>query len=145
MAANSFYFRGTKMVVKLTTEEACGHYTVIEMTHPPLVGPATHVHPAYPETFYIQAGNYTFFRAGEMVRAVAGDCVTIPPGTPHRYQVGETGGKVIVISPPHLEKYFGTVSQRLQEAEVSLEEEKAVAAKYGQDFLDMSAHWGMKK
>jgi mannose-6-phosphate isomerase-like protein (cupin superfamily) len=144
MAANSFVFRGTKMTVKLTTEAASGHYTIIEMTHPPSVGPALHVHPAYPETFYVQEGDYTFFRADEVVEARIGDCVTIAPGIPHRYEVGKNGGKVIVISPPHLEKYFCTISQRLLQCEVSQEEEKNVAAKHGQHFLDMAAHWEVK-
>src|SRR5665213_534620 len=145
MVANSFNFRGTKMTVKLTTEEASGHYTVIEMAHPPLVGPALHVHPAHPETFYVQEGDYTFFRAEEVVKASVGDCVTIPPGIPHRYTVGKNGGKVIVISPPNLEKYFCTISQRLLRGEVSLEEERNVASKHGQHFLDMSAHWEAKQ
>ncbi len=129
------------MTVKIRTEEASGHYTVIEMRHPPRVGPALHIHPTHPETFYILEGHYTFFRDKEIVEATSGDCVCIAPGIPHRYQVGSEGGRVIVLSPPTLEKYFRAVSDRLASDGITLEEEKEIASRYGQHFLDMSAHW----
>lgn len=141
MNFHTFNFRGTIITVKIPTSDAFGHYAVIEMLHPPLVGPALHIHPTHPETFYILEGHYTFFRDQETIETEAGDCISIPPGTPHRYKAGAEGGKVIVLSPPTLEKYFETVSDRLTLGEITLEEEKDIASRYGQHFLDMSSHW----
>ncbi len=39
------YFRGTKMTVKVSGEASDGAYSLIEMLHPPGVGPALHRHP----------------------------------------------------------------------------------------------------
>jgi quercetin dioxygenase-like cupin family protein len=129
------------MTVTIPTEKAAGHYTVIEMKHPPLVGPALHIHPTHPETFCILEGHYTFFRDKEIIEAKSGDYVSILPGIPHRYKVGNEGGRVIVLSPPTLEKYFRSVSERIASGGITPEEEKDIASRYGQHFLDMSAHW----
>jgi quercetin dioxygenase-like cupin family protein len=129
------------MIVKLTTKEAGGHYTVIEMTHPPCVGPALHVHPAAIESFYILAGVYTFYKGAEVIEARRGDCICIPPGVPHRYKVGFEGGQAIVISPPFLEHYFETISKMLLSGPITAEIEKDIASRYGQHFLDMTGHW----
>ena len=144
MTPYTFDFRGTSMTVKISSECAAGHYTVIEMNHPPLVGPALHIHPTHPESFYVLEGEYTFYRGGEIIEAKAGDCVSIPPGTPHRYKVGNKCGRVIVLSPPTLERYFKAVSERIASGGITLEEEKEIASRHGQHFLDMSAHWEPK-
>jgi hypothetical protein len=38
-------FRGTKMSVKVSEEDSERIYSLIEMVHPPNIGPALHVHP----------------------------------------------------------------------------------------------------
>ena len=129
------------MTVKVGTNDTGGHYTVIEMVHPPSVGPALHVHPASIESFYILEGAYTFYRGFEIVNAQVGDCVTIPAGTPHRYKVGPSGGRALVISPPYLELYFKTISDMLLSGPVLLDIEKDIVSRFGQHFLDMTAHW----
>ena len=42
-------FRGTKMVVKVSGDDSEGRYSLIEMVHPPNIGPALHIHPNAPE------------------------------------------------------------------------------------------------
>ncbi len=46
-------FRGTKMTVKVSGEVSEGTYSLIEMLHPPDVGPALHRHSAGAEAFYV--------------------------------------------------------------------------------------------
>lgn len=143
MNTDFFDFRGTKMRVSLPTADAAGAYAVIEMIHPPNVGPALHIHPRGPESFFIIEGSYTFVRNDETITLAAGQAVCIPAGTPHRYTVGPAGGRAIVICPPDLEHYFQTVAGLLEHKTLPVAEEFAIASRYGQDFLDSSSHWGM--
>jgi quercetin dioxygenase-like cupin family protein len=134
-------FHGTRMRVHLRTADTGGAYALIEMWHPPRVGPALHVHPRGPETFLVLAGDYTFTRGSETVLATAGTAVTVPAGIPHRYDVGAGGGHLIVVCPPGLEGYFEEVARRSDAGPVSLDEELEIAAACGQDFLDRAGHW----
>jgi mannose-6-phosphate isomerase-like protein (cupin superfamily) len=143
MKAEPFNFRGTMMTVSLSTADTAGEYAVIEMKHPPNVGPALHIHPRGAESFFIIEGSYTFVRGTENITLGPGQAISIPRGVPHRYKVGPTGGRAIVICPPDLEHYFINVSKLLREGTVPLEEEFAIAARHGQDFLDKSSHWGV--
>jgi mannose-6-phosphate isomerase-like protein (cupin superfamily) len=86
-------FRGTKILVKVSGEKSERLYTLLEMTHPPNVGPALHVHPKAPEAYYVLEGEYSVRYGDEAVLAKAGDFVFIPKGTPHNYQSGQKGGK----------------------------------------------------
>lgn len=144
MKTDSFEFRGTQMTVSVGTAEAGGSYCVIEMLHPPNVGPALHIHPRGPESFFIIDGNYTFVRGSETLTIGPAQAISIPAGIPHRYTVGPMGGRAIVICPPELENYFQNVSDLLQRGILSIDEEFAIASRYGQDFLDRSSHWGDK-
>ena len=139
-----FKFHSTEMIVRLTTEDTGGIYSVIEMTHVPSVGPALHVHPLGPESFVVLEGTYTFYVEDQIMTLQAGLGVTAPQNVPHRYVVGPRGGRLMVISPPTLEHYFWTIAQRSLERTVPLDEEFAVAHEFGQDFLDTSSHWGHK-
>lgn len=137
----SFDFRGIIMTVRAATAETAGAYALIEMIHPPSVGPALHVHPRGPETFIVMEGEYVFTRGDETIHARPGDCVIVPRGVPHRYRVGTSGGKALVICPPGLESYFLAVSGLLRSDPVSLEREFKIASEFGQDFLDDHGHW----
>lgn len=135
-------FRGTKIKVKVSGERSEGTYTLLEMTHPPNVGPALHIHPKAPEAYYVLKGKYSIRYGEKTVIAKAGDFVFIPKGTPHNYQSGPEGGKVLVISPAGLEGYFAGVADALKERPITWEMEQEIARKYGQEFLDGLKHWG---
>jgi hypothetical protein len=51
-------FRGTKMIVKVSGDDSDGRYSLIEMVHPPNIGPALHIHPNAPEAYYVLKGEY---------------------------------------------------------------------------------------
>jgi quercetin dioxygenase-like cupin family protein len=111
------------------------------MVHPPKIGPALHIHPSAPEAYYVLKGDY-IIRCGKTYHSQTGDFVFIPKGIPHNYQSGPTGGKVLVISPAGLEKYFKEVANTLQIGEITWELEQEIARRYGQEFLDNLTHWG---
>lgn len=137
-----FTFHGTRMTIRLTTAETGGAYAMLEMQHPASVGPALHRHPRGPESCYVLAGEYTFYRGDETIFARPGNGIVIPAGVPHRYRVGSSGGRLLVITPPGLEHYFFRIAGLLSVGPVSLDEEFAVAAEAGQEFLEQSGHWG---
>jgi mannose-6-phosphate isomerase-like protein (cupin superfamily) len=135
-------FRGTKMVVKVSGDDSEGRYSLIEMIHPPNIGPALHVHPNAPEAYYVLEGEYIIRCGNKTYHSRIGDFVFIPKGAPHNYQSGPTGGKVLVISPAGLEKYFKEVANTLQIGEIAWELEQEIARRYGREFLDNLKHWG---
>ena len=134
-------FRGTRMRVKVGHAEGAA-YSLIEMVHPPEVGPAIHRHPGGDEAFYILEGEYEIRCGADTFVGEAGSFVFVPRGMPHGYTVGPNGGRVLVITPAGLEQYFAEVANRLAQGRVSMDDEAAIAARYGQEFLDRLRHWG---
>jgi quercetin dioxygenase-like cupin family protein len=136
-----FVFRGTRMHVHLSSRDTAGAYALIEMVHQPSVGPALHTHPRGPESFFVLEGEYTFTVGHATILVQAGAAVAVPAGVAHRYVVGASGGRALVITPPGLEHYFTEIAKRLDRGPVPLEKEFEVAARYGQEFLDPKGHW----
>jgi mannose-6-phosphate isomerase-like protein (cupin superfamily) len=135
-------FRGTKMLIKVSEDQSEGRYSLIEMIHPPNIGPALHIHPNAPEAYYVLEGEYSIKCGKRTYHTKSGDFVFIPRGLPHNYRSGSKDGKVLVISPAGLEKYFEKVADALQAGHLTWELEKEIARRYGQEFLDSLKHWG---
>jgi quercetin dioxygenase-like cupin family protein len=106
----SFNFHGAKFTIKILTSETNGSYTILDVIHPPNIGPALHIHPKGSETFYIIEGDYEFVLDRKSVMGKPGDIIFVPKEVPHRFIVGNTGGHALVISPPELEFYFFKVN-----------------------------------
>jgi quercetin dioxygenase-like cupin family protein len=136
-----FYFHGAKFTIKVLTSETNGSYTILDVIHPPKLGPALHLHPNGSETFYIIEGNYEFILDEKSIIGKPGDTIFVPKAAPHRFVVGEESGHALVISPPELEFYFFKVSELLNKGEVSYQVESNIGIQYGQVFLDNSKHW----
>jgi quercetin dioxygenase-like cupin family protein len=120
-----FDFYGAKFTIKVLTSETNGSYTILDVIHPPNLGPALHIHPKGSETFYIVEGDYEFILEGKSVTGKPGDVIFVPK-SPHRFVVGYKGGHTLVISPPELEFYFFKVSELLDKGEVSYETESKI-------------------
>jgi quercetin dioxygenase-like cupin family protein len=136
-----FNFHGAKFTIKVLTSETNGIYTILDVIHPPNLGPALHTHPKGSETFYIVEGDYEFILDGKSVTGKPGDVIFVPKDVPHRFVVGCKGGHALVISPPELEFYFFKVSELFDKGEVSYETESRIGKQYGQVFLDNTKHW----
>lgn len=134
-------FRGTRMHVKVG-HAAGATYSMIEMMHPPKVGPALHRHPGGDEAFYVLDGEYEIRCGSDTFFGTPGSFVFVPRGAPHGYTVGPQGGRVLVVTPAGLERYFEEVADRLAQGPVSMEVEADIASRYGQEFLDRLRHWG---
>ncbi len=141
MKDKSFDFHGAKFTIKVLTSETCNSYTILDVIHPPNIGPATHIHPKGSETFYIIDGEYEFILKNKTIMAKTGDMIFVPKETPHKFTVGKNEGHALVISPPYLEFYFYKVSELLAKGNVSYDVESNIGKQYGQIFLDDTKHW----
>ena len=141
MKNETFDFHGSKFTIKVFTSETNDRFTILDVIHPPNLGPALHIHPKGSETFYIIKGDYEFILDSKSIMAKAGDVIFVPKGAPHRFVSGKNGGHSLVISPPELEFYFYKVSELLEKGKVSMETESSIAKQYGQVFIDNSKHW----
>jgi mannose-6-phosphate isomerase-like protein (cupin superfamily) len=129
------------MVVKVSTDDSEGRYSLIEMLHPPNIGPALHIHPNSPEAYYVLKGEYTIHSGKKIYYSQVGDFVFIPKGVPHNCQSGPKDGKVLVISTAGLEKYFKEVADTLQIGQITWKLEQEIARRCGQEFHYNLKHW----
>jgi len=67
MKNETFDFHGSKFTIKVLTSETNGNFTVLDVIHPPNLGPGTHIHPRGSETFYIVEGDYEFILDGKSI------------------------------------------------------------------------------
>jgi quercetin dioxygenase-like cupin family protein len=100
------------MHVKVGHSEGAA-YSLIEMVHPPSVGPALHRHPTGDEAFYVLEGEYEIRCGTDVFVGNEGSFVFVPRGMSHAYTVGPTGGRLLVVTPAGLERYFADVADRL--------------------------------
>ena len=83
MKNETFDFHGSKFTIKVLTSETNGRFTILDVIHPPNLGPALHIHPKGSETFYIIKGDYEFILDSKSMMAKAGDVIFVPKGAPN--------------------------------------------------------------
>jgi quercetin dioxygenase-like cupin family protein len=135
--------RGTKMWVKAAYEDAPGAFSILEMVHLPGLSIPLHIHPEGHEAFYVLEGSYTVEYGAERFEGVQGSFIFVPQGAVHKYTVGAEGGRLLVVTPSGLERYFREVSQPLVQGSLELEDEHKIAEQYGQEFVDRLRHLGL--
>lgn len=128
------------MTFKTTAKQDWNAYTVCEAIEPPESGAGLHRHATYDETFVICEGNYEFKLDQELLKLGPGDVVFVPRGTPHGFvSKGPEIGRQLIISSPG-----GIFDAMIAEVtgldtgsptRAGAEEAKAIAAKYGLEFL----------
>jgi mannose-6-phosphate isomerase-like protein (cupin superfamily) len=81
--------------------------TLIEGSHLPHTGPALHIHDNIDESFYVLEGSYSLICGSKTMQAVSGSSAFVPHGTPHRFEPGADGGRMLLLySPGGFEGYF---------------------------------------
>ena len=75
---------------------AARHQSLAEATVPPGGTTAEHYHPETEEIYYFTAGAGRMKLGDEVADVRAGDCVVIPPGTPHKLWAGEGDDLVLL-------------------------------------------------
>ena len=128
------------MTFKTTAADGWNAYTVCEAIEPPESGAGYHRHATYDETFIICEGHYDFRLDGALLKLSAGDTVFVPRGTPHGFvSTGpETGRQIIISSPGGIFDAMIAEATKLDTGSPTRQasdEAKALAAKYGLEFL----------
>ena len=128
------------MSFKTTASDDWNAYTVCEAIEPPESGAGFHRHPTYDETFIVCDGHYDFRLGDGLLKLGPGDVVFVPRSTPHGFvSTGPEVGRQIIISSPG-----GIFDSMIAEVTMldtgspgrnASDEAKAIAARYGLEFL----------
>src|SRR5215210_5705620 len=102
------------MILKVSGEQSDDAYTLIEMAHPPNIGPALHIHPRAAEAYHVLDGEYLIHYGKKTFLAKPGDFMFITKGGQHNHLSGPKGGRVRVISPAGLENTLQAWLTRLK-------------------------------
>ena len=99
--------RGQPMAF-LVTGENTKHTSMFDWTIPAGFATGRHVHRVQEETFYVLEGECEWHAGDQVIRAVPGTFLFIPPGVPHNItNVSEKPARVLMtVSPPGHEHYF---------------------------------------
>jgi mannose-6-phosphate isomerase-like protein (cupin superfamily) len=128
------FANGNHVEVKAGGEQSGGRLTLIEGTHMPHTGPPLHVHDDVDETFYVLEGSYAITCGDRIFDAGPGTLVFVPHGTPHRFELGNAPGRMLLLyAPGGFEGYF---EERQREEErhggvLGADQLDALGRKYG--------------
>ena len=101
------FANGNRVEVKVGEGQSDGRLTFIEGTHRPRTGPPRHIHDDVDEIFYVLEGSYSITCGETILDAQPGTFVFVPRGTPHRFEPGNEGGRMLLLySPGGFEGYF---------------------------------------
>jgi mannose-6-phosphate isomerase-like protein (cupin superfamily) len=94
-------FGGVEFLVKASSQESGGAFTLLDSLTPAGTFLPPHVHAREDETFYILEGEFDFYVADQTLRAGPGATVHAPRGLPHAFKVVSTvPGRALVLTTP---------------------------------------------
>lgn len=104
----SIHVVGDDLVIKVSSRETGGAFTVFESRTLPLHGPPLHLHREQDETFLVLEGHYLFEVDGQEIYAGAGATVFAPRGSRHTFQnIGTAPGRMVTaVVPGGLDLFF---------------------------------------
>ena len=100
----------------VSSDQAGGSYTTMEIGVPPSVGPDLHLHEIEDEQFYVIDGELDYQVGESSFRASSGDFIHIPRRTLHGFtNVGSTPAKLLATFGPGtgLEEHFRAAGQQI--------------------------------
>lgn len=113
----AYWTLGSMWRFLVTSEEAGGSYSTMELTVPPGEGANRHHHDDAEEQFYVLEGNVTFWVGDQTIEASPGDFIHIPRGTVHSFENGTTHARLLATFGPGtgVEKIFQEHGELLDE------------------------------
>ena len=128
-----------------TGEQTGGAYALLETRVLPGGGPPPHLHRREEESFYILAGEISFFLTDHKITAKPGAFVQMPRNTPHAFKnEGATEARMLIIVTPagfdDFMREFGTPADSFDvtappPTEAEIAKLLAIAPKYGIEML----------
>lgn len=131
----SLRLRSASVRVKLSAGSSGGTLSCLETNDPPgFVAPA-HIHHRSSEAFYVLEGTYTFRARTEVVRCDAGAFCFIPPDTVHGYEVGDRGGRLLIIYlPPGIDDMWREMQAASVDGRLAEHDREAIGRRYGTEW-----------
>jgi quercetin dioxygenase-like cupin family protein len=129
---------GNDVIVKISSRDTGGAFTVFEGRTRPLAGPPLHRHSAQDEWWHILEGEYKFEVDGREIHASAGDTVFAPRGSRHTFQnIGTTLGRTLTtVVPGGVDEFFEELETAAPRGAVPDPSKMLpVFEKYGQELL----------
>lgn len=99
---------GVTYRIILGPDQTGGAMSIVESVSPPDSGPPMHIHHDADETFVMLSGECVFSRAGQTLRASAGETVFVPRGAEHTFRVigPEPSRHLVILTPGGFEGFF---------------------------------------
>ena len=99
------------MVVKASSDQTSGAFTLLQADEPPGFGPPVHIHHDTAEAFYVVSGEYVIFVDEAEHVCPAGSFIYIPAGVRHGFRVGsQPSNKLNLFTPAAMIGYFDALS-----------------------------------
>lgn len=132
-----------RYTVKMGTEQADGRLLQLLCRDRRGGAPPMHIHHREDETFYVIAGEMSFFIGGERIEATAGDFVFAPKDIPHAFLVTSDRAEYLTsFSPAGAERFFSEIAPPVVPGEPAPsprqpdpEEFARIAASYGIEII----------
>ena len=104
---------GDNQIIKLSSKDTNGQFSLIEQNNNPGIGIPPHVHENEDEVFHVLAGKVEMQVGEESTTLTAGDMIFCPRGIPHSWKVvGEEKARAMLsIFPAGLEEMFEELSE----------------------------------
>ena len=104
---------GNDVIIRISSRESGGAFTVFEGHIDPQQGPPLHRHSQHDEWWYIVEGEFRFEVDGREVHAHPGDTVFAPRGSVHTFQnVGAGPGRTLTTTVPGgIDEFFAEVEK----------------------------------
>jgi quercetin dioxygenase-like cupin family protein len=97
--ASDFWFINTLVKIRIPCSAGTDEIAILEHLAPSGDSPPLHIHRNEDEVFQVLDGTLRISHGGKEARAVAGDYLLIPKGTPHTYRVvSEAGARFLTIT-----------------------------------------------
>ena len=138
---SAFWFLTDLYLIKRTSEDTGGAFTLAEVTSSPQSPPAPHIHHHEDETYYILEGEFEFLDNDRTFTAGAGSVVHLPKGRLHSHRnPGDVPARAAVFyAPAGVEGFMREAGKPAPDAtslppppdEADIERLLRVAEKYG--------------
>ena len=132
-AGRTVWVDGHPITWKATGDTTGGAMSVMEVSVPPKLGAAPHIHNRHDETYYILDGQFEFLLGSAVAVHGTGAFIHIPRGSVHAFTcVSNTWGRMLAIfTPSGMEAFFEDLSAISIEDAVRPEVQQRLFDEYG--------------
>jgi len=106
------WWMGSLAIIKATSKDTNGQFSVIEVVEHEGVEAPLHVHHNEDEAFWVLEGSLTFEVGDKTIKAEAGTFLFGPKDVPHRYRVDKGPARLLfILSPAGFEEFIRETSK----------------------------------